>query len=141
MPARRLQAEVDDLRIRSEQDHIHPRVACRQLERHPCDLPRDQLTVGIEYDFRVTDAGENLQKIFLQKEAIVCANRTSDQQIATVVARNGLQCRDADILRLSQANGIGVLVDLRRHVRDHARLVFNAVGQYHERLHVERCGG
>ena len=87
-----------------------------ETARVPCG-PGINWPSGIEHDFRVADASENLQEVFLEEEAVVGADRARDQQVAAIVARDRLQRRHADVLRLAKADGIGVLVDLRQRRR------------------------
>src|SRR5438034_9662995 len=85
--------------------------------------------------------GEDLQEVLLQQEPVVGADRAGDQEVAAVVAGAGLQRRHAAVLRLPEAHRVGELVDVAGHVGDEPGAVFDAVGEYHQRLHVERGRG
>ena len=65
--------EIDRFRIGRQQDDLDARIGLGELEGDALHAARHQNAVGIEHHLGVADAGEDLQEVLLQQEAVVAA--------------------------------------------------------------------
>src|SRR5436309_15588843 len=69
-------------------------IGLRERKRNLYDGALVQLTLRIKNDVGVADARKNLQKIFLQEEAVVGSDRSGHEQVARSEERRvGKECR------------------------------------------------